>query len=246
MIYKWTEKISKICEELSPHSLSASIKNKIRSIDADFFSKYNVKDVSESHAPEKVSFVIDTDKLKLQVEITESDENVDKYNLKVTDVGNGALNEKIGIFLEDSIRILNTMINTKSNAMNEYEKGDLKAISDKSRANLSNDTKMSSPAYDDGEIEDLSPTENKSKTSSNNKPIGTNSNVVDAAARTVGSGMSSLRGEPKKMSDFIKHMRAQIPDFDELVRTNPRFIQGVRKIDPNAERDLKKITNDTN
>jgi len=132
--------------------------------------------------------------------------------------------------------------------LNEYEKGDLQAISSKSNKNISStDTSASAATMSDDPIDPMSDESEPMESTDAKKmePIGTNTKAIDAAARTIGSRTKSILGSPKKISDFVKHMRAQIPDLDTLIQKNPRFIQGVRKVSPDAARALSKISKDT-
>lgn len=241
MNYRWIDQINMIGESLDMGD-SPSILLKLKSIDSDFFNKWKITNITSEHYPDKVSFGINKNGFDSKIEIYESDSSNGKFDITILDPKNQILIKKSGIFVEDVTRTIDSILNKKQNPIQEYKKGELKAISDQSRANLSNDTKSTSVNYDDN-IDDFE--ESRKDKSKQKKPVGTNTGSIDSIAKAAGSGMSSLRGHPSKMSDFVKHMRDQIPDFDKLVRTSPRFSRMVRQVSPQAERDLKRITNDT-
>lgn len=236
---KWMEEIYALCESLDMGD-STSVLLKIRKSDPEFFKKWGISEINSINCPDKISFKTN----KNSVIIVESEDEVGKYDIHVKDKTTNKVDSKKGVFPEDITRILETNF---PKPINEYERGELKAISDKSRANLSSSSPSSNDSSfdisDDGDEFDSLREKRKSEPK---KSVGTNSDTVDSVARTVGTGIKSLRGSPGRMNDFIKHMREEIPDFDKLALKNPRFIRSLRSIDQRAENDLKRVMNSTN
>lgn len=119
--------------------------------------------------------------------------------------------------------------------LREYESGELKSISKKSNSNISTNSTT-----------DKNVADKKPKKPNNTKPIGTNTTVIDSAAKAIGTTANVLYKDPKKMSDYMDHMRAEIPDLDKLIQKTPRFINTVKKISPNAANILMKMSKPTN
>ena len=112
--------------------------------------------------------------------------------------------------------------------LKEYESGELKSISKKSNSNISTNSTTGKSVV--------------SKKPKSSKPIGTNTSVIDSAAKAIGTTANVLYKDPKKMSDYMDHMRAEIPDLDKLIQKTPRFINTVKKISPNAANILMKMS----